>query len=323
MTGAVRRTAIWVTWERQPRNRSMAKGLGIPLFEIVSPHGRYRRYASCIRRTIALLWRCRPNIVVCQNPSMVLVSLLLLLRKMVDIKVVIDAHFGGIDAKYEKRAFQRVLDWCNRTADLVIVTNGNHASRIEHIGGRSFICPDPLPDLSRYVGVETERPKKVFLICSFDPDEPYVEVFKAATMLSGDGFRIFVSGNYRKGGVSPEEFPEVVFLGFVPDEQFYDHLFSSEIIIDLTDNDDCLVCGAYEALEAGKPLVLSKKDALQAYFPRGTVFTDNRAEDIATAIRAADNSKTQLAMESREWARVARQETNRRLEELGEIINEL
>ncbi len=314
---------LWITWEKQLRNRSMSSALGAPLCEVFSSHGRIIRYMACISRTVVLLLRERPAIVICQNPSVVLTFFLLKIRHFLGFRVAIDAHYGGIEAYNGSNTFQRVLDHCNRSADLVIVTNKNHAERIRRLGGREFVCSDPLPDLSRYRFQGADVARKVFFICSFDVDEPYTEVFRAAEMLAPEGFRFYVSGNYRKGGISPADFAHVKLLGFVPEAEFYHHLFTSQVVIDLTDNENCLVCGAYEALEAGKPLVLSKKKALLEFFTGGTVFTENQATAIASAVRCAYADRSRLATECGQWVSLARAEMRERISNLGRILENL
>jgi glycosyltransferase involved in cell wall biosynthesis len=318
-----KRKILWLTWENQIRNRSISAALGVPLFEVISSRSRMVRYVSCMIRTIVILWRERPSIVICQNPSLALTIFLLGLRKTFNFKVAIDAHFGGVEAFNGSKVFQRMLDKCNRAADLVIVTNEGHARRIRSLRGKVFVCPDPLPDLSGYRDQAEEIPGKVFFICSFDIDEPFLEVFRAAEILYKERFRIFVSGNYRKAKVTPSDFPEVEFLDFVPEPEFYRHLFSSQVVIDLTDHENCLVCGAYEALEAGKPLVLSRKKALQEYFTGGTVFTANQSEEIATAVRLAHAERSGLADECRKWVSRDRVEMKKRSASLRSTLEGL
>lgn len=314
---------LWLTWEKQIRNRSISHSLGVPLYEILSHHGRLPRYASCISRTLVLLCRERPSVVICQNPSLVLSLLLLGLRRILGFKVGIDAHFGGIEAYNGSEVFQRVLDSCNRSADLVIVTNEEHGRLVRSLGGKAFVCQDPLPDLDIYRGQTEESPGKIFFICSFDIDEPFREVFRAAEILRPEEFRFFVSGNYRKAGIAPGDFPHVKVLGFVPESEFYGHLFSSQVVVDLTEHENCLVCGAYEALSACKPLVLSRKNALQEYFTGGTVYTDNRAEEIAVAVRRAHAERSKLKEECSRWASLAQEEMELRLISLRRILEDL
>lgn len=318
-----KRKIIWLTWERQIRNRSMAKHLGVPVFEVLFNHGRFVRYVISIIITLRILCKERPSIVICQNPSIVLTVLLIFLRNIFNYKMVIDAHFGAVDAGNGSKAPQRVLDWCNRTADLIIVTNDHHAHYVRGLGGRVFICPDPLPDLSRYRQTRIDATKNIFLICSFDVDEPYCEILKAFDELANEGFRLSISGKYKSSGIIPDDFPYVKFLGFLPEDEYYQNLFSSQLIIDLTDNDNCLVCGAYEALSAGKPLVLSKKKALMNYFTGGTVFTENKAEGIAEAVRQAYAGKEKLAEDSRLWALKEKNKNKKRIVNLIKILENI
>jgi hypothetical protein len=320
--GKLRKT-LWIAWEKQIRNRSMAAGLSVPLLEVISERGRLARYLSCTGKTVELIRRERPSVVICPNPSLVGTILLLGLRNLLGFRVAVDAHFGGVEAFNGSKIMQQALDLCNRLANLVIVTNEDHANYIRRLGGRAFVCPDPLPDLSRYRGKEREVPGKVFFICSFDIDEPFHEAFKAAEFLLPEGFRFFVSGNYRKVGISRRDYPHVELLGFVPESEFYGHLFSSQLVVDLTDHENCLVCGAYEALEAGKPQVLSRKKALQGYFTGGAVFTENDALSIAAAVRKAHAERSRLAEQCWQLASRKRAQMLARLSHLADAMEGL
>lgn len=61
-------------------------------------------------------------------------------------------------------------------------------------------------------------------------------------------------------------------------------LSSCDPVMDLTLMEDCLVCGAYEAVSVGKPLILSDTSALRRHFRKGAVYTLNMAGAIAEAI---------------------------------------
>ena len=110
----VARKIIWITWENHIRSKSLSRELGVQLFEMVSDRHRVLRYAKCISRTVALLWHQMPSVVICQNPSLVLSFLLLRLRRFFRFKVIIDAHFGGVEAYNGSETFQKLLDHCNR-----------------------------------------------------------------------------------------------------------------------------------------------------------------------------------------------------------------
>jgi hypothetical protein len=293
--------AIWITWEKQIRNRSMAAMLGVDLYVISHDHGRLRRYLYCAFDTISTIRKAKPDVVFAQNPSIVLNYLLLFWRYLFNFKLVIDAHFGGVTAYNGSYLFQKALDLCNRCAAFVIVTNKFHAEYVYAVGGNPIICEDPLPDLSIYDSGQEPSGKSVFFICSFDIDEPYIAAFDAAKLLTMEGFSFYVSGKYSKVGIIPANYPFVNFLGFVPEFQFYERLYKSDVVLDLTEHDNCLLCGAYEAMAAERPLVTSERVCLKEYFNKGTIFTQHDGKSIADAVKAAYQERVRLKVEIREW----------------------
>ena len=292
--------AIWVTWERQVRNASLSSRLGVPLHVIESSRGRLSRYAVCCARTFRLLLRHRPKVVFCQNPSIVLNYFLLIMRPFFSFTVVSDCHFAGVVACNESPLIQKLLDLCNRSVDLAIVTNPAHAAYIEGVGGRAAICPDPLPTLSPASSPGPEA-RAVLFICSYDVDEPFRQVFEAAAQLYDEGFRFMATGNYAKAGIDPARYPSVTFTGYLPVQAYHELLLKSAVIVDLTENDNCLVCGAYEAMAAEVPLVTSDTACLRGYFTAGTLFTPHDPAGIARAVRTAFAEGESLRREIRAW----------------------
>ena len=293
--------AIWITWENQIRNRSMAAMLGADLHVISHGGGRIHRYLRCASETLTMVRREKPDVVFAQNPSIVLNYILLLARFLYRYTFVTDAHFGGVTAYNGNYFFQKALDLCNRLADMVIVTNKEHADHVKSVGGNALVCEDPLPNLSRYDSGGEPIDKSVFFICSFDIDEPYESVFEAAWMLAADNYRFYVSGNYAKVDIDPADFPRVNFMGFVPDKQFYARLFQSDVVLDLTEHENCLVCGAYEAMAAERPLVTSDRVCLREYFGTGAIFTRHDSRSIAEAVKTAYRERSRLKENIREW----------------------
>lgn len=301
MTSQTDSTIIWLTWEKQIRNRSMSTGIGAQLVEMIYP-GRLNRYICCLLATLQVIMKEKPRVVVGQNPSVVLSLFLLLLRPLFRFIFVSDAHFGGIHPFNRKQWLQAVLDYINRKADLVIVTNNNHGRYVNKLGGRSYVCQDPLPQ-TRQVDPPTgiKLDKSLFLICAFAVDEPYMKVFKAMETLSRKGYHLYVSGNYAKVGLDPAQYPGVTLLGFVDAECYWSYLTHCSVVIDLTEWDDCLVCGAYEALAQGQPLVLSDTSALRDYFGQGATYTTHQPAAIAAAIEFADENRERLSEQAGYW----------------------
>jgi glycosyltransferase involved in cell wall biosynthesis len=255
------------------------------------------------------------------NPSVVLAYLLLVLRGVFKYTFVIDAHYAGVVAPGGSALFQKALDYCNRWADLVIVTNEEHCKHVEAIGGRPLVCEDPLPDIGKYATVASEESKDVFFICSFDIDEPYADVFRAASILQQEGYVFGVSGDFRKAAIRPSDFPHVNFIGYVPEPEFYGRLAESQVVVDLTEQENCLVCGAYEAMMLEKPLVTSRTMALQRYFISGTIFVDHRPLAIAEGVRLAYETRNELRLKIRDWKTRAASDNARKIEAIRAWLN--
>ena len=58
-------------------------------------------------------------------------------------------------------------------------------------------------------------------------------------------------------------------------DEYVSMLYSVDATIDLTNRENCLVCGAYESVAAGKPMILSKTQALMEYFNKGAVYVEH------------------------------------------------
>ena len=93
---------------------------------------------------------------------------------------------------------------------------------------------------------------------------------------------IHVSG---RAPIAQSELPANVRLtGYLPRADYENLLRSVDAVMVLTSAEENLVCGGYEAVAAGKPLILSDTGALRELYGRGVVFTANRADAIAAAV---------------------------------------
>ncbi len=295
---------LWLDWDRHLRTRSLSRRLDAELVEICFGGGRLRRYARSMAATVRAIRERRPRIIIATNPSIVLGYFLLLLRTVHRFKLISDAHYLGVHALRAHRTLQPFLDYHNRNVDLVIVTNENHARQMDHLGAHAYVCPDPVPDLVAPSGSLLPVPEQsVLLICSFDVDEPFLAAFEAFRELHQHGYSLYVSGNVRRGHIDVATFPWVTFLGYVDEDVYYHYLRSCSVVMDLTACEDCLVCGAYEAMALERPLILSETKALREYFGQACIMTANTPSAIADSVRAAYAQRSELATKAAEWGR--------------------
>jgi glycosyltransferase involved in cell wall biosynthesis len=289
----------------------MARTLGVPLHEFSHSGPRARRHLKALVDTLRLLWRERPAVVFASNPSLVLTFVLLACRKLFGFKLVSDAHYGGVVAVTGSPLLQRALNFANRRADFVIVTTAGHAADVRRLGGHPLVCPDPLPDLRGELfrpGALNYAKKSVLFICTFEIDEPYDAMFEAARVLMDHGFTVFTSGSYARAGLEPDALPHVQLLGFVDRRTYEGFLRHADVIADFTTWENCLVCGGYEAMAAGRPCVLSRTAALEELFDRGAVFTSHEPAEIVRSVLTAYERRETLMAQIPEW--VSRHEAN-------------
>lgn len=265
---------------------------------------RHRRYPVLIFRTLALLRSCKPPLVFVQNPSLLLALLVVSYGRICKTPVIVDAHNAGVYPFEGRRAWAtRLAFFLFRKANLTIVTNESLKSYVEENGGRACILPDPIPEIHKPAGEKSlSGDFNVMFICTWSADEPYSEVIESARLVE-PGTVIHITGNSKgreknAGGELPAN---VVLTGFIPEEEFQDLLWSCDVVMDLTTRENCLVCGAYEAVATGKPLLLSDTKALRNYFRRGTVFSSNDARSLAHAMNHMRHHLDRLMDEMRDY----------------------
>jgi glycosyltransferase involved in cell wall biosynthesis len=244
--------------------------------------------------------------------------------KFVGIPIIIDAHNAGIfPLEGRKRWLNCMAMFVIKKVELVIVTNEYLASYIAKRGGRPFVLPDPIPQIKNCDKSQLRGQKNVLYICSFSDDEPYEEVIRAATMLEKD-IVIYITGNGRKKSLLEQKLPaNVVLTGFIPKQDYERMLYSADVIMDLTTRDNCLLCGAYEAVAVGKPIILSDRKVLRESFSKGTLFTNNLSEDIAAKITESLCHLDRLKEEAIEQRVEIEQRWEQRRYEIEKIIQEL
>ena len=286
---------LWITWEYQRRNVSLSEVLNMSLRQFDVLYGGIRRYAVLLFYTLVTFLKERPALVVAQNPSLILALFAVYYGRLVRTPVVVDAHNAGIYPELFIRGSERTSYWLKRLswhlfrkARFTIVTNSGLKEYVESHGGRAVVLPDRVPVLPfKQKPVSLKGRANILCICSYDVDEPYMEVLAAARQISPQ-ICIYLTGRYKgKENLPSIAPPNVIFTGYLPEEDFVDLLRSCDVVLDLTLLEDCLVCGAYEAVAAEKPMILSDSRANRELFNKGVLYVNNTADDIAQKIEMA------------------------------------
>ncbi len=285
---------LWIAWENDGsiRSRVLAKAMNAEYYTFTrfekSNRLFFLRYPLATIQTFLAVDKEKPNVLVTPDPSVLLCFLAAVIKPLFKYKLIIDEHTLYISPTGIKKAVMDFLsDYYFRRCDMVIVTNEPYKIRMRNFvkNKEIFVLPDQIPNFD-YPFKKTELKGKynILFICTFSYDEPWEEVIQAATLLDEDTY-IYISGRNK---LNQSSLPaNVVLTGFIPDEDYQNLLRSVDIVMVLTEKEECMVCGAYEAVAAEKPLILSDRKVLREYFNRGTVFTKNKAEDISGSVKLA------------------------------------
>jgi glycosyltransferase involved in cell wall biosynthesis len=281
--------SLFLTWIEHRRTREIAARLRMPLLALTTPHRGLVRYLPLAWRTIAALRRLRPRVVVVQSPSLILSLLALALRPLLRYALVVDAHNEAVEPYLHANALMRALTYrVLRRADLVVVSNSSLVARVEARGGRALSLPDCIPASPPGSSASTAGGFKVAVICTYAADEPVAAVIESARLMDPDVTFAITGDPDRLPTSLREALPANLRLtGFLSEVDYWSLLASSDVIMDLTTMDDCLVCGAYEGLAAGKPLLLSNNRASVELFHDAALFTDNSVESLVRTVMDA------------------------------------
>lgn len=298
------RGAIFISWESHTRSKGLAELLGIPLYEILVPGNHLKRYLISAAKTLDLVRKQDPSVVIIQNPSIVLaaISVLFFSKRR---KVVMDAHNAAVYPLEGRHGILNRLAWSLlRKSFLVLVTNDALHREVQALGAKPFVLPDPIPSPRFPRSQNTsgdDKTVEVVLVCTWAKDEPYLEFLEAAGLLSSENLKVKMTGKPPER-IRSRPLPENVELtGFVSKDQYWKLLSEASVIVDLTTRENCLVCGAYEAAAVGVPCVLSDTEAARKMFTGGYAFVKNEPRAIAEGILSATRNRGELQLKMGEF----------------------
>lgn len=264
----------------------MARLLGADLFELVTEKNRLMRYVVLGYRTCCLFRKRDYQMVFVMNPSVVLAVIAVILGKWYDVQVIVDAHNAGVyPAEGKSRLLAAMCKFASRHAKLTIVTNQALVQVVHSWKANAIAMIDPLPQFAGWENAQGEMNYDVLFVCTWAEDEPYNEVLQAAEHLPAVKFAI--TGKFKKvlSDTDACSVPSNVTLtGFVSESEYLELLHHSNVVLDLTLRDDCLVCGAYESIAAGRPCIISDTQINRQVFTSGFVYSRNDAGSIKEAV---------------------------------------
>ncbi len=280
---------VALSWFPHRRTEEICRYFGWTSLVLETHRRGMLRYAVLAPRTLWVLLSSRPDVLLVQNPSLILTVFCMLLRPLLRYRLVVDAHNEAVTPYLFDTAVVRfAARQCLKRAAVTVVTNESLAAIVSSAGGRPFVLPDAIPaPPAGERGRHPARPLTVVVVATFAKDEPLACVFDAAREL-GDLASFHVTGNFRKldPALRAQAPANVHFTGFLAEPDYWTLLRDSGAVLDLTEMPDCLVCGAYEAVAVERPVILTDSSAAREWFGDAAIYVHNDAASIAGAIRA-------------------------------------
>jgi glycosyltransferase involved in cell wall biosynthesis len=246
------------------------------------------RYVVSLARTVAYLVRRRPAAVIATNPPVFPVLAAYAYGRLARVPVLMDSHplaFGHEPGSLAERLLP-ISRWLARRVASTLVTGREPAATIEAWGGRADVVHEAAPPWSVAPAGPLGTPPRVLFVGIYAPDEPVDQVIEAARRMPE--VRMDITGDLRKRPPGLEEgAPDNVrFVGFLNGEDYRRAVEEADIVLTLTTFPTSVVRSGYEAVYAGRPLVVSDWPELRRVFPHA-VHVANDADGIERGLREA------------------------------------
>jgi glycosyltransferase involved in cell wall biosynthesis len=252
------------------------------------------RYLVQSTKTLAILHREKPDVIIAQNPPIVTPLIAYLYSKISRALFIIDSHTGAFT---DFGRFIRLHKYLSRRALMTIVTNKDLQELVLSWGANAFVLEDRLPELpSVKLNNKFDR-FSIGVVNTFSDDEPVEEILEAAKNIPDCDF--YVTGRISRA--SPEIIKNkpnnVLLTDFLSEPAYIGLLNKVDAIMVLTKRDLTMVCGAYESIAVEKPLITSDWPVLRNYFSQGTLYVDNTPASIVKAVQEVKLRKAELRNE--------------------------
>lgn len=246
------------------------------------------RYAVSALQTLGVLLLRRPRAIIATNPPIFLGLIGWAYGRSRRIPVVLDSHPGGFGLQGDRVSARLVplLRWLVPRVAAVLVTDDQLAGRVRDWGGRAILVHEAPPsgalEPARPPG---ERPQVLF-VGTFGRDEPVDAVVEAARRRPE--LDVLITGDLAKAppGMVAGAPSNVSWLGFLPTAAYEQALAKADVVVALTTEPTSVVRAGYEAVYAGRPLVVSDTPNGRAVFP-DAVHVGNDAEALAAGLAEA------------------------------------
>ena len=282
-------STLWIAWENHRRSIELCKHFGISSVLLQTNLPRPIKYPVLIIKTIIEVLTHRPSIIFIQCPSVFLVLTGWVMKKLLHIIVITDAHNACL---YPDRDIFNILNYLSKLviklSDFIIVTNTNFAKLVNIPIEKTIILNDKffIKATSNIKNLKGEL--NFCYISSNSYDEPIDKALRAFTLLPKNHY-VYITGKHERETINKfAAFKNIVFTGYMQTSDYYSLIKSCDITITLTTRCNCLQCGATEAVSFETPLICSNNYIEKKYFgDEGISYTQMKSNEIYNSIKFA------------------------------------
>jgi glycosyltransferase involved in cell wall biosynthesis len=258
------------------------------------------RYAFLALRTLSLLGRQRPRVVLAQNPPIFLPVLLVLTKPLYGFKLIIDHHaIWSIKTLRQPLLSQGIAAlerFASRHADSNMSPNNNWTRELRARGATdAFTYHDfiPKPATTTQKGREwtaNPLPPHHFLVIAAHGGHPQELLEEEIAAVSGlQDYLLVITGKREKLGhriarLGPKS--NVIYPGYLDDASYEALKRSADVALSLSTEINTVPHAIHEYLAYGIPTIVLKDSLLRSLFDAAIVEIDDaRPETVRTALK--------------------------------------
>ncbi len=259
------------------RSKRISEKLNIPL---IFYKDKFPYIFSLILTTIKIL-KIKPRTIILQLTQGPVLFLFIILKKLLKFNLIGDIHSGfliylNIKGKILNMTFLKFIN----KLDLLVVHNKDVLKIIKNKQNKVLLLYDPLINDIEDIKIKKEK-TLVFVPIMKKPDEPLIEIIKAAEELKNEF--TFISTGKRLN------IKNIKCLGYLSYENYLKVLKSSDIILALTKREFTLLSILFEAISLGKPIIASDTLTLRNFLKDNALYTFHK--NLSEKIKEMKNKK--------------------------------
>lgn len=319
---------VFIVWGQEAElSRYLAKGFGADFKQVyIKRWGKIKlpvliRYVVQSLKTLSILVRERPWVVIVQNPPIFATLVSCFYCTIAGAKLAIDSHTAAfLDRKWV--FFHWLFKFIAKKADLNTCHNFKNLEVLKEWGISPAMVIQFYNPIYEEENLKQEMEDKnlssllknsklpIMMVNRFANDDDWSTVLATATLLPEATF--FITGNPPASleKIIKKNLPANVCLaGYLPHKEFMKLMWGCRVILAFTLRKDTVLWSIREIMAIGKPFVTTDSEVLRHYFGEVALFTKSDPEQLKEKISMAlenenkikDKIKIFLEKDKRRW----------------------